>query len=1159
MSTSDTTIEDKYVLPQGRVYVSGVQALVRLAIAQSQRDRSGGLKTAGFISGYRGSPLGMFDKALWQAQGHLNRHGIHFQPGLNEDIAATSIWGTQQVALSPHARVDGVFSLWYGKGPGVDRSLDVLKHGNSAGASRFGGVLVVAGDDHNCRSSTLPHQSEQALQAAMIPILNPASLQDYLDFGLFGFALSRFSGCWIGFKAISETVESSAIVEVDPARPEVILPEFAMPPGGLNIRWPDPPLEQESRLNGPRMAAVDAFVYVNGIDRLVINPPRARLGIITAGKAYFDVREAFGKLGISDELAAVLGIRLYKVGLSWPLERKRAHEFADGLDDVLVIEEKRAFIESQLIDILYNLDASRRPSVVGKRDERDAPLLPSDSELAAADVARAIVSRLDRLDAAHPEMMQRLERMRPVTRGAHVTSLPERTPFFCAGCPHNISTTVPEGSRALAGIGCHGMAMLIPNRNTAMGTHMGGEGATWIGQSPFTTEEHVFQNLGDGTFQHSGSLALRAAAISGVNITYKILYNDAVGMTGGQSVEGHPSVEAIAREVLAEGAKKVAVVTDHPQDYGRRSGLPRGVHVHARSELDKVQRQLREIPGLTVLIYDQTCAAELRRRRKRRLESEPERRVFINASVCEDCGDCVRTANCIAIKPIETEFGRKRAIDQSNCNKDYSCLQGFCPSFVTVRGGRMRRHEVAVPVLGNDSIMALAIPPRRAAVGEYSILVTGIGGTGIITVGALLGMAAHLEGKGCTVLDLTGVAQKNGAVMSHVRITSVANQTRAVRIGPKDADLILGCDLVVAASAAALECIDGAKTLAIINSELHSTAQSVVDPELGTNAEPFKRALTAVCSGGALEFINATAATQALLGDAIFANVFLLGFACQRGLLPLSHSSIDRAMELNAVEVAANRHAFQMGRLAAHDRRHFDKLVRSLECQQAPPSGFDAIVVRREEQLCKFQNTSYARRYRNVVDAVREAEQQVADGCSKLSEAVAVNLFKLMAYKDEYEVARLHTDGKFLRQINTELEGDFKMELHLAVPFVSRRDESGRLRKRRYGPWILRLLSLLARLKWLRGTRFDPFSYSAERRAERRLIEEYERVMSELIAGLNRENHGLAVELAEIPQQIRGFGPIKLESIELAKLRAASLLDRFRATTRMPHPAARIR
>src|SRR6266478_3725086 len=833
MTLMQVGLDDKYRLEAKRIYLSGVQALVRLPMLQRERDRGAGLNTAGFISGYRGSPLGMYDHTLWRAKSFLQAHDIAFVPGLNEDLAATAVWGSQQVGLFPGAKVDGVFGIWYGKGPGVDRSVDALKHANSAGSSRHGGVLALAGDDHGCQSSTLAHQSEQVFAAALIPIINPATLQDYLDLGIYGFALSRYSGCWVGFKAIGETVESSASIYSDPSRVDIVRPtDFEMPPGGLNIRWPDPPLEQERRLFGPKMAAIGAFARANKLDRIVLDGKPARLGIMATGKAYLDLRQALADLGITEREAQKLGLRIYKVGLTWPLEESGARRFAEGLQDVLVVEEKRGFLEDQLVRILYNMDASKRPSVVGKRDEHRATLLPSEGELTPTMVAAALVSRLRRLGQQSPVLEQRLARLEAFEHPATVRApmALQRTPYFCSGCPHNTSTKVPEGSRAMAGIGCHGMALSVPSRRTATISHMGAEGVTWIGQAPFTSEQHVFQNLGDGTYTHSGLLALRAACAAGVNITYKILYNDAVAMTGGQPAEGGLTVSQIAHQVSAEGAKRLAVVSDEPEKYPANY-FPAGATIHHRRELDAVQKELREVKGLSVLIYDQTCAAEKRRRRKRGLYPDPPKRVFINERVCEGCGDCSQASNCVSVQPLETELGRKRRIDQSNCNKDFSCIEGFYPRFVTVHGGRLRKADrtAADP----SALFAdLPLPTTPALDGAYNILVTGIGGTGVITIGALLGMAAHVDGKACSTLDFTGLSQKNGAVMSHVRIAPSADDLANVRIGPGSANLILGCDIVVATSVPALSRAERGVTRAVVNADLLPTASFVIDPDI---------------------------------------------------------------------------------------------------------------------------------------------------------------------------------------------------------------------------------------------------------------------------------------------------------------------------------------
>ncbi|MCL4182050.1 MAG: indolepyruvate ferredoxin oxidoreductase family protein [Burkholderiaceae bacterium] len=1148
MQLPAVTLEDKYTLLNGRVFLSATQALVRLPMLQRERDLAAGLDTGGLISGYRGSPLGSYDKELWEAAPLLKRHNIRFQPGLNEDLAATAIWGSQQVGMVAGATVDGVFGIWYGKGFGVDRSVDVFKHANSAGSSRHGGVLVVAGDDHGATSSWIAHQSEQVFMAAMIPVLNPASVQEYLDFGLYGFALSRFSGCWVGFKAISETLGSSASVEIDPQRVPIHLPQdFEMPPDGLNIRWPDLAPDSERRLHGPKMAAVAAFARANTIDRLVFDAPQARLGILAAGKGYLDVRQALADLGLDEDGMRSLGIRLYKPGLTWPLEETGALRFAQGLADVLVVEEKRDFIESQLVRILYHMEPGRRPSVVGRRDE-SGPLLPSTGELTPVMVARAIVKRLRRLGVERPDFVERLARMESFER---VLQLPlpkvQRTASFCSGCPHNTSTRVPAGSRALAGIGCHTMALRIPSRNTQFITQMGGEGANWIGQAGFTREKHVFQNLGDGTYMHSGLLAVRAAVAAGVNITYKILFNDAVAMTGGQPVEGQITVPRIVQQLLAEGVTQVTVVTDEPAKYARNA-LPAATPVRHRSQLDEVQRQLRDMAGVTALVYDQTCAAEKRRRRKKGLYPDPPRRVFINEAVCEGCGDCSEASNCISLAPHETELGRKRRISQSNCNKDFSCIDGFCPSFVTVHGGSLRRLAPSGRDPADGLLAALPQPQPAALERPYSILVTGIGGTGVITIGALLGMAAHLEGKACTILDFTGVAQKNGAVMSHVRLAGRPDELHAVRIAAGSADLVLACDMLVAVMPQALARMAQGVTRAVVNSDLQPTAAFALDPDLDFDAPSMRRTLADTVGATDVDFLDATTMATALLGDAIATNLFMLGYAWQKGLVPLGREAIERAVELNAAAVESNKLAFAWGRLAAHDCARVREALRPLASEPSPrPRSAAELLEDRARRLTEYQDAAYAQRYRDAVVQAQAAEQARVPGSTAFAEAVARQLYRLMAYKDEYEVARLYTNGGFTQRLREQFDGDVKLTFHLAPPLFAARDPAtGRLRKRAYGPWMFTVMKMLARLKALRGSPFDPFGHTAERRTERRLIGEYEEQVRELAAQLTPANHALAVEIASVPERIRGFGHVKEKNLTEATRRQDQLLTRFR-------------
>jgi indolepyruvate ferredoxin oxidoreductase len=973
-------------------------------------------------------------------------------------------------------------------------------------------------------------------------------VQEYLDFGLYGFAMSRFSGCWVGFKAISEAVESSASVHVDNDRVQIVIPtDFEMPPDGLHIRWPDPPLVAEARLHGPRMQAVAAFARANPLDRIVVNSTQPRLGIMTTGKAYLDVRQALADLGISEAAANDLGLRIYKVGLTWPLEREGALRFAAGLKDVIVVEEKRGFIEDQLVKLLYNLDAAQRPSVVGKTDETGRLLLPSEGELSPTIVAHAVVARLKRLGVVSQGFEQRLARLDSFEKIALTpTSKTQRTPFFCSGCPHNTSTQVPDGSRAMAGIGCHGMVLGIPARRTDTITHMGAEGTNWIGQAPFTREKHVFQNLGDGTYTHSGLLAIRAARAAGVNITYKILYNDAVAMTGGQSAEGGFSVDQIAAQMLAEGATRVVVVSDEPEKY-RPGQFPASIDIHHRSELDRIQRELREVGGLSVLIYDQTCAAEKRRRRKRGLYPDPPKRVFINDLVCEGCGDCSEKSNCVSVKPLETEFGRKREIDQSNCNKDYSCTNGFCPSFVTVENGSLRKLKRQESKGIDDPFAKLSLPEPKPLLEPFSMLVTGIGGTGVITIGALLGMAAHLEGKGCTVLDFTGLSQKNGAVMSHVRIAATPADLAAVRIAPGGADLLLGCDMVVAASPLALSRIENGVTRAVVNDDLQPTASFVGNTDIDFEAAAMKRSLKQMVGDKSIDFVDATRMATALMGDSIATNLFMLGFAFQKSLVPLSLEAIERAIELNGAAVEMNKRALAWGRLAVHDPDAVANAVRPLARPVPAVKTPEDLIETRAQFLNGYQDAAYAQRYRDIVADVGRSESARVPGRSGLRDAVAANLFKLMAYKDEYEVARLYTDGSFREKLERQFEGDYSLKVHLAPPLFAKRDPlTGHLKKRAFGPWMFRAFGILAGLKGLRGTAFDVFGYTQERRTERRLIQDYVRLLDEITRDLTPENHRIAVQLAMIPEQIRGFGHVKEKNLARAKVNESALLETFR-------------
>jgi indolepyruvate ferredoxin oxidoreductase len=1123
------TLDDKYLLSEGRVFLTGAQAIVRLLLLQRQRDAQAGLNTSGYVSGYRGSPLGGLDLTLWQAQAHLRRNDILFRPGINEDLAATAIWGTQQVNLFPGATRDGVFALWYGKGPGVDRCGDVFKHANSAGTWKQGGVLAIAGDDHNARSSTVAHQSEHAFEAAMMPVLVPAGVQDYLDLGLHGWAMSRYSGCWVGFKAVADTVESSAAVDIAPDRVRIVLPEdYTLPPGGLNIRWPDERLVQEARLLNHKLYAALAYCRANRLNRIVIDAPVPRLGIITTGKSYLDVRQAFDDLGIDDALAAEIGIRLYKIGMVWPLEADGVRHFAEGLEEILVIEEKRQLLEYQLKEELYNWREDVRPRVIGKFDEKGEWALPhgrwllsAAGELSPAVIARVIAARIDRFFTSQ-RIRERLAIIEAKEHAAAHAAPIVRTPFYCPGCPHNTSTKVPAGSMALAGIGCHYMVLWM-NRNTATFSHMGGEGVAWLGQAPFTERRHVFVNLGDGTYFHSGLLAIRAAVAGGINATYKILYNDAVAMTGGQPVDGQLTVPQLAHQLRAEGVHPVVVVTDGSLRAWHSADLPQGVSLRQRDELDALQRDMREHPGVSAIIYDQTCAAEKRRRRKRGKMVDPPRRLFINAAICEGCSDCGVQSNCLAILPLETEFGRKRAIDQSACNKDYACVNGFCPSFVSVLGGRVRKGK-GLALHGDD-----AVPPEPtipSTIQPYGILITGVGGTGIVTLGALIGMAAYLDGKGVTVLDMTGLAQKGGAVLSHVRICDDPEAIHAVRIATGEADAVIGGDLIVTASAEALTRMQAGRTRVDVNCAETPTAEFTHDPDWQFPLDKMQASLREAVGEDAAHFVEATELTRNLLGDAIAGNLFLLGHAWQLGLVPVSLAALDRAIELNGTAVEVNRTALLWGRRAAHDPAAVARLARPHSAVPPAPT-FENAFARRIAYLTDYQDAAYAERYRQRVAAVR------ATGHAEFAETVMRNLFKLMAIKDEYEVARLYAETDFLRQIEAGFEGPYTLNFHLAPPLLARPDpQTGEVRKRTFGPWLLTAFRWLAKARRWRGTRWDPFARSNERRMERQLLTDYERDIAHLLPRLEAVQRADAIALAALPEQIRGFGHIKAAALE---------------------------
>ena len=1150
MALNHVTLDDKYDLTKSRIFVTGFQAIVRLCLMQKERDRRAGLNTAGYVTGYRGSPLGTLDLQFIRAQRALDKYDVRFQAGVNEDIAATAIWGSQQAELRGEGKFDGVFGLWYGKGPGVDRTGDVFRHANFAGTSKHGGVLALMGDDHTAESSTTAHQSEYHFIDVMIPILNPAGVQEILDYGLYGWAMSRFCGSWVALKSMHETVESTAVIDGSLERVNIVMPQdFAMPEGGLNIRLRDTVLGQEARLHDYKRDAMLAFVRANKLNKYITSGGRRpKIGIITVGKSYLDVRQALDELGIDEVRCNDLGIRLYKIGCPWPISRDDLKQFADGLELIIVVEEKRSLIEVQVREELYG--TANQPVCIGKKDERGNWLFPVKGALDPNEVAICIGERILQRVGPNDEIAARVAALKEAQRIlAETQDVAVRIPYFCSGCPHNSSTVVPEGMRAYAGIGCHYMAQWM-DRSTLGFTQMGGEGANWIGEAPFSKRPHVFQNLGDGTYNHSGYMAIRGAIASGVNITYKILFNDAVAMTGGQANDGGLTVPQIARQVAAEGAKHVVVVTDEPWKYSKQEDWPRGLTIHHRDELITVQQELAKIPGVTVLIYDQTCAAEKRRRRKRGLFPDPDKRVVINELVCEGCGDCGVKSNCVSVQPLETEWGRKRTIDQSSCNKDFSCVKGFCPSFVTVHGGKLKQGTGVAAA--HDSV---PLPePTLPAIGQtYDIIVTGVGGTGIVTIGGILGMAAHLEGKGVGVLDMAGLAQKGGAVYSHMRIAERPEDIHAIRIAAGGADLVLGGDMVVAGNKKVLAAVKHGKTEMVINlaeflpGDFTRNADFSLADRTAQARDPRRRRAREDalhrCDAGRDRAVRRQRRRQ-----------YLSRRLCLPARCDPARGRVDRARD----RAQRRSRGDEQGRLRmGPPRRSRSGCVEALIKPAPEPTSdartlsqsFDEVVARRVAFLTAYQNAAYAARYRRWVERAQAAEAARAPGKTGLAEAVARYLFKLMAYKDEYEVARLYSDGAFVKQVNSELGGEqLRFHVHLAPPLLARRDKvTGEPKKMTFGPWIFPLFGLLAKFKVLRGTAFDPFGYSAERKTERALVRDYEALLDEVLAKLDGGNHHIAVGLAAIPEKIRGFGHVKMRHLAAAKADEAALLDQFRA------------
>ncbi|WP_421857165.1 indolepyruvate ferredoxin oxidoreductase family protein [Oricola sp.] len=1142
MDLKPVSLGDKYDLECDRVFVTGTQAIVRMLLMQSERDRLAGLDTAGFVSGYRGSPIGGLDQQLAAAESALSASGILFQPGLNEELAATACWGTQQAELEGHGKHDGVFALWYGKGPGVDRTGDVFRHANLAGSSRHGGVLALMGDDHTAESSTNAHQSEFAFVDTVIPIFNPAGVQEIIDYGLHAYALSRFAGTWAAMKCVKDNIESTGSVSASIDRVVPVTPQLEMPPGGLNIRRMDLDfIGQEARLHRFKREAAVAYGRANKIDRVIWSGGReARLGLVAAGKNYLDLREALQDLGVDEVMASRLGIRLYKVGMPFPLDPQAMMQFADGLETIVVVEEKRGLIEVQFKEELYV--RKNHPMVIGKRDENNDELFPIMGALDPNDIAVAVGRRILETCGPNEEIAARIEHIRKLQSASReVRDVAVRRPTFCAGCPHNTSTRVPEGARASAGIGCHFMAVWM-ERDTEGFTQMGGEGANWVGEAPFSTRDHIFQNLGDGTYNHSGSLAIRFALAAGTNITYKVLYNDAVAMTGGQHVEGDLSVDEIARQVRAEGVERIAVVTDEPDKYAGVAEFPGGTTIHHRADLDAVQREMQTVPGVSVLIYDQTCAAEKRRRRKRGTFPDPDKRVLINELVCEGCGDCGVTSNCVAIQPIETEFGRKRRIDQSSCNKDFSCVEGFCPSFVTVHGAKPRKPKPVErdndPLCGVPDAPVFALDGGRA---EWAGLINGIGGTGVVTIGAVLGMAAHIKGRGVGIIDMAGLAQKGGAVFTHIRIGAAPEAISTIRVSPGKADLVLGCDIVVTGNAKVLSAVRRDETLCVVNRAEVMPGDFARDRAFELPTEQLVEAIGEAAGETRLRLVDATRTAQALFANSIAANMFMLGYAAQCGGLPVSCAAIEQAIRLNGQAAEMNIAALRWGRRAAHDPAAIEALMECIE-QRGPilAETPEAAIERRVAFLTDYHNAEYARRYRERIEALRDRERAVFGKAGAVSVTAIRQLFKLMAIKDEFEVGRLYAGPEFRAQLDREFEGYRSLDFHLAPPILGAADLNGHPRKRVFGPRMMAAFRMLSYLKFMRFSRLNVFSWSDERRLERSTLASYEKDLDRIAALLDGTNLATAENLANWPEEISGYGHIREARIhEALALRAS--------------------
>ncbi|EPX83662.1 indolepyruvate ferredoxin oxidoreductase family protein [Salipiger mucosus] len=1129
MAKQQISLNDRFDLSKSPVLLNGTQALVRLMLMQKARDRAAGLNTAGYVTGYRGSPLGSVDMQMRRAEKHLAEADVLFREGLNEDLAATALWGAQQAELRGEGKYDGVFGLWYGKGPGVDRSGDVMRHANMAGTSPNGGVIMAMGDDHTGESSTVLHQSEWAMVDAYMPVVSPAGVQEILDYGIYGYALSRFAGLWVGLKTMKDTVEATSVVDGRPDRMQLVLPQIDLPEGGLNIRLGDSPHAQEARMIDHKRYAAEAFSRANGMDKRIWGKPGAKIGLVAAGKNWLDLEHALRLLNIDENEAERLGITTYKVGQTFPLDMQSFHDWAEGLDLIVVVEEKRKLIEVQIKEALFDDRRGRRVYgwyKGGAGGMHREELFPTRGALDPVWIAEKLGKVFIEEGRDTDGIKAGLQSVDEARKADNAEDLATRLPYYCAGCPHNTSTKVPEGSRAYAGIGCHYMVQWM-DRNTSGYTHMGGEGANWIGEAPFSNTQHVFQNVGDGTYNHSGIQSIRAALAQDTNITFKILYNDAVAMTGGQGNEGDLSADRIARELLAMGVRDLAVVYDQKEEPDF-SVFPQGIEKHERAEMEDVQRAFAKKQGVTAILYIQTCAAEKRRRRKRGKFPDPDQRVFINTDVCEGCGDCGVQSNCVAIVPEETELGRKRAIDQSACNKDFSCLKGFCPSFVTVEGAKVKK-------AGTTDLELPDMPePKLPAIdGTHNLVITGVGGTGVVTIGAVLAQAAQIAGLGAGMMEMAGLAQKGGAVHIHLRIAETPEDISAIRVATGEADALIGGDLVVSAGSKTLGLTRSGRTGAVVNSHEIITGDFTRDTEFSLPADRLELSLESRLKD-ALMLIDASELASATMGDSIFSNMMLFGAAWQRGLIPVPHDAIAQAVELNGAAVEKNLRAFEIGRWAA---LHPEQAARVAEPQVVEkPKSVDEKIDFRADHLVKYQGKRLSRKYREMVDGIED---------KALREAVAKGYHKLLAYKDEYEVARLHLETR--EKAKEQFEGDFRMTFHLAPPMLSKEGADGRPQKKRFGEgMMMRGFGVLSKLKKLRGTPLDPFGRTAERKMERALITQYETDMAEVMPSLTPETRDAVIALAELPLQIRGFGPVKEENQRKAAKRREELLAAIR-------------